>query len=41
MFRHSTCPVCRQTLAIEGEEEEDEEGYDGGDESDDGTNEEG
>ena len=36
IFRHSTCPVCRQTLAIE----EDEEGYDGGDESDDGPNEE-
>ena len=40
LLRHSTCPVCRQTLAIE-EEEEDEEGYDGGDESDDGPNEEG
>jgi len=36
LARHSTCPVCRQTLAIE----EEEEGYDGGDESDDGPNEE-
>ena len=39
LFRHSTCPVCRQTLGI-GEEEE-EMGYDGGDEAldDDDTNE--
>ena len=37
LFRHSTCPVCRQTLAIE---EEDEEGYGGGDESDDSLDEE-
>ena len=35
LLRHSTCPVCRQTLAIE-EEEEEELGYDGGDESEDG-----
>ena len=34
LLRHSTCPVCRQTLAIE--EEEEELGYDGGDESEDG-----
>ena len=32
LLRHSTCPVCRQTLAIE----EEELGYDGGDESEDG-----
>ena len=38
LFRHSTCPVCRQTLAIEEEvdEEEEEVGYDGGDESEEG-----
>ena len=38
LLRHSTCPVCRQTLAIEQEEQEEQEveeevGYDGGDES--------
>ena len=32
LLRHSTCPVCRQTLAIE----EEEEGYDGGDENEEG-----
>ena len=36
LFRHSTCPVCRQTLAIGEEEVEEEVGYDGGDESEEG-----
>ena len=37
LLRHSTCPVCRQTLRFE---EEEEMGYDGGDEDldDDGHN---
>ena len=36
LLRHSTCPVCRQTLAIGEEEVEEEVGYDGGDESEEG-----
>ena len=31
LLRRSTCPVCRQTLAVE-----EEVGYDGGDESEEG-----